>query len=36
MTVPQSGVYQFSFYPCAMWHNPGKVQICTTTLSPKR
>ena len=35
LTAPRDGVYQFSFYPCAMWHNPGKVQICATTLPPK-
>jgi hypothetical protein len=28
LTVPRNGVYRFSFYPCVMWHNPGKVQIC--------
>lgn len=28
LTVPHNGVYRFSFYPCVMWHNPGKVQIC--------
>ena len=31
LTTPRSGVYQFSFYPCAMWHNPGKVQICASS-----
>jgi hypothetical protein len=28
LTVPQDGVYRFGFYPCVMWHNMGKVQIC--------
>lgn len=28
LTVPHNGVYRFSFYPCVMWHNPGKVQVC--------
>ena len=31
LTTPRNGVYQFSFYPCAMWHNPGKVQICASS-----
>jgi hypothetical protein len=28
LTLPSSGIYKFGFFPCAMWHNPGKVQIC--------
>jgi hypothetical protein len=28
LIVPRDGNYRFGFFPCAMWHNPGKVQIC--------
>ncbi len=35
VTVPKTGLYQFGFYPCAMWHNPGQVQICASALPPK-
>jgi hypothetical protein len=28
--LPKSGQYRFGFYPCAMWHQQGKVEICAT------
>lgn len=28
--VPQTGVYRFAFAPCMMWHNPGRVRVCTS------
>jgi hypothetical protein len=36
LTVPHNGVYRFSFYPCVMWHNAGKVQICAAPSSKPR
>lgn len=30
VTVPAGGTYRFGFYPCAMWHNPGQVEICAS------
>jgi len=28
--LPYDGQYEFSFSPCSMWGNPGRVQICAT------
>lgn len=28
-TLPVSGKYEFWFFPCAMWNNFGRVEICT-------
>ncbi|MES1154971.1 MAG: hypothetical protein ABUL48_00940 [Pseudorhodoplanes sp.] len=30
IVLPKSGQYRFGFYPCAMWHQQGKVEICAT------
>jgi hypothetical protein len=35
LTVPHDGVYRFGFYPCVMWHNTGKVQICVVPSSER-
>lgn len=32
ITVPVSGQYEIGFYPCAMWHFPGEVEICASAL----
>jgi len=29
--LPSSGQYQFGFYPCAMWHQHGEVEICASS-----
>ncbi len=35
VTVPAGGTYRFGFYPCAMWHNPGRVEICASAAGAK-
>jgi hypothetical protein len=30
VVLPKTGQYRFGFYPCAMWHQQGKVEICAT------
>lgn len=27
-TLPEKGKYEFWFFPCAMWNNFGRVEIC--------
>ena len=29
-TLPASGPYEIGFYPCAMWHYRGEVEICVS------
>ena len=30
VTLPASGQYEIGFYPCAMWHYRGEVEICAS------
>ena len=31
VVLQRSGQYRFGFYPCAMWHQPGEVEICASS-----
>lgn len=31
VTLPASGQYEIGFYPCAMWHYRGEVEICASS-----
>lgn len=33
-TLPASGQYEIGFYPCAMWHYRGEVEICVSPGGP--
>ena len=30
VVLPAAGQYRFGFYPCAMWHQQGEVEICAS------